>query len=72
MITHNTAAPTIIAVLRARSGVDANWRLNHAREPNGSHIVGSTGFEPREKQLAADRACAYCAQLGWTVDNRNG
>jgi len=35
MITHNTAAPTIIAVLRARSGVGASSRLNQAREANG-------------------------------------
>jgi hypothetical protein len=43
MITHNTAAPTMIAVRRVRSGVGANWRLNHSREPNGT-IAGSTGL----------------------------
>jgi hypothetical protein len=35
MITHNTAAATMIAVRRARSGVGASWRLNHAKEANG-------------------------------------
>ena len=35
IITHNTAAPTMIAVRRARSGAGANWRLNQAREANG-------------------------------------
>jgi hypothetical protein len=43
MITHNTAAATMIAVRRARAGVGANSHLNHSREPNES-IAGSTGL----------------------------
>jgi len=35
MITHKTAAATMMAVRRARSGVDASWRLNQAGEANG-------------------------------------
>jgi hypothetical protein len=35
MITHKTAAATMIAVRRPRAGVGANSRLNQAREANG-------------------------------------
>ena len=42
MITHKTAAPTMIAVRRARSGVGANWRLNQAREANGNKAGSAT------------------------------
>jgi hypothetical protein len=35
MITHKTAAATMIAVRRARSGVGASSRLNQPKEPNG-------------------------------------
>jgi hypothetical protein len=38
MITHKTEPPTMMAVLRARKGVGASSRLNHAREPNGSMV----------------------------------
>ena len=43
IITHNTAAPTMIAVRRARSGVGASSRLNQGKEPNGSS-AGSAGL----------------------------
>jgi hypothetical protein len=39
MITHKTAAVTMIAVRRPRDGVGANSRLNQAKDPNGKKPV---------------------------------
>ena len=64
MITHKTAAATMIAVRRARSGVGANSRLNQAREPNGKNSRFRCACADRAHVIRATFASRIATGMG--------